>query len=295
MSDYIILGSEAEKDYALLDSGDGEKLERYGSIVISRPDPQALWRKNLPNSEWNKAVAFYGGEGKGSWRKKGVIPDVWPISFGGLDFNIRLSAFKHTGIFPEHKPNWEWTSGAIRSANRKVSVLNLFGYTGGATLAALEAGAEVTHLDGSKVAINWAKENAKISGLEDRPVRWMLDDAMSFVKKEIKRGRKYDGIIMDPPAYGHGPEGEVWQIEKDLPQLIELCGQLLSGDPLFILMNGYASGYSAIAYGNMLSSIVKEEGARVEIGEITIKEQDGGRALPAGIFARCRFGKKTTE
>jgi 23S rRNA (cytosine1962-C5)-methyltransferase len=181
-------------------------------------------------------------------------------------------------------------SGVIKRSERKVSVLNLFGYTGGATLAALKAGAEVTHLDGSKVAINWAKENARISGLEDRPVRWILDDAMSFVKKEIKRGKKYDGIIMDPPAYGHGPDREVWQIEKDLPQLMELCGQLLSDAPLFILMNGYASGYSAIAYGNMLDSVVASAGGIMEIGEITIKEKEGGRRLPAGIFARWRGG-----
>lgn len=290
MSDYIILESEAEEGYALQDSGDGEKLEKYGDIILSRPDPQALWNKNLPDPIWKKANAFYGGEGKGSWNKKGDIPDVWPISFGGLNFNIRLSAFKHTGIFPEHKPNWDWVSGVIIKSERKISVLNLFGYTGGATLAALKAGAEVTHLDGSKVAINWAKENARISGLEDKPVRWILDDAMSFVKKEIKRGKKYDGIIMDPPAYGHGPDREVWQIEKDLPQLMELCGQLLSETPLFILMNGYASGYSAIAYGNMLDSAVKNRGGNIEIGEITIKEQEGGRRLPAGIFARWRGG-----
>jgi len=290
MSDYIILESEAEEGYALQDSGDGEKLEKYGDIVLLRPDPQALWNKNLPDTAWEKANASYGGEGKGSWSKKGDIPDVWPISFGGLNFNIRLSAFKHTGIFPEHKPNWDWVSGVIKRSERKVSVLNLFGYTGGATLAALKAGAEVTHLDGSKVAINWAKENARISGLEDRPVRWILDDAMSFVKKEIKRGKKYDGIIMDPPAYGHGPDREVWQIEKDLPQLMELCGQLLSDAPLFILMNGYASGYSAIAYGNMLDSVVASAGGIMEIGEITIKEKEGGRRLPAGIFARWRGG-----
>lgn len=292
MSDYLILESAPERGYALLDSGDGEKLERYGDIILSRPDPQALWSKRLSEKEWASAKAFYGGEGKGSWKKKGDIPEHWPIEFGGLGFNIRLSTFKHTGIFPEHKPNWEWAAKKIKNSGRQASILNLFGYTGGATLAALKAGAEVVHLDGSKVAIGWAKENAKISGLDNKPVRWILDDAVSFVKKEIKRGHKYDGIIMDPPAYGHGPEGEVWEIEKDLPRLIDMCANLISDDPLFLLINGYASGYSAVAYGNILESSMKKEGFSVDIGELTIREEseDSGRRLPAGIFARWQRG-----
>lgn len=283
-SEYLILESGPEKGYALLDSGDGEKLERYGKIILSRPDPQALWMKKLSDKEWSIANAFYGGEGKGSWKKRGEIPEYWPINFGEMGFNIRLSTFKHTGIFPEHKPNWEWSGDLIRKSGRPVTILNLFGYTGGATLSAAKAGADVVHVDGSKVAIGWAKENAKISGLEDRPIRWMLDDVMSFIKKEIKRGRKYDGIIMDPPAYGHGPNGEVWQIESDLPKLIALCGELMSDNPLFLLMNGYASGYSAIAYGNMIDHVF--DFGSTEIGELTIREENRSRRLPAGIFAR---------
>lgn len=285
-SEYLILESGPEKGYALIDSGEGEKLERYGNIILSRPDPQALWPKRLSGEEWASAKAFYGGEGKGSWEKREDIPEYWPIEFGGLNFNIRLSTFKHTGIFPEHKPNWEWAGDMIKEAKRDIIVLNLFGYTGGATLAAAKAGASLVHVDGSKVAINWAKENARISGMEERPIRWILDDAMTFVRKEIKRGRRYDGIIMDPPAYGHGPEGEVWQIEKDLPELVGLCKELMSDDPLFMLMNGYASGYSAIAYGNMIDDAFGQGAA--EIGELTIAEEEGGRRLPAGIFARWR-------
>ncbi|MDD5099213.1 MAG: class I SAM-dependent methyltransferase, partial [Candidatus Colwellbacteria bacterium] len=225
------------------------------------------------------------------WKTYSGIPDSWPIEFGGLSLNIRLSTFKHTGIFPEHKPNWEWVSQLIEKSkenhrDKPVSILNLFGYTGGATLAAAKSGAEAVHIDGSKVAISWAKENAKISGLGEKPIRWILDDAMSFVKKEIKRGRKYDGIIMDPPAYGHGPKGEVWKIERDLPELVNLCNAILSDKPLFLLVNGYASGYSAIAYGNMLGRHFTDK--KIEIGELTIKERDG-RLLPAGIFSRINF------
>lgn len=288
MESYFILRSEPEEGYELLDSGDGEKLERYGEVVLRRPDPQALWPKAMEEAEWKKARASYGGEGKGRWVHKEDVPEHWPIGFGGLNFNIRLSAFKHTGIFPEHKPNWEWMSGIIRDAARPVSVLNLFGYTGGATLAAAKAGAEVCHLDGSKVAINWAKENAKDSGLADKPVRWILDDAALFVKRELKRGHRYDGIVMDPPAFGHGPSGELWKIEDDLVPFIGECVELLSDDPLFLLVNGYASGYSAVAYGNMIGHFLGDRG-KMEIGELTIAEK-GGRDLPAGIFGRWKNG-----
>ncbi|MDD4931657.1 MAG: class I SAM-dependent methyltransferase [Candidatus Colwellbacteria bacterium] len=286
MREYSILESVPENGYELLDSGSGEKLERYGNIILSRPDPQALWPKAMSEAEWNKASAYYGGEGKGKWIERAEIPEHWPIDFGGLKFNIRLSAFKHTGIFPEHKPNWEWMDNIIRDAGRQISVLNLFGYTGGATLAAAKAGAEVCHLDGSKVAINWAKENAKDSGLSDKPIRWILDDAATFVKREIKRGHKYDGVIMDPPAFGHGPNGEMWKIEDDLIPFLADCVKLLSENPLFLIMNGYASGYSAVAYGNMVDNFLGEKG-KTEIGELTITEK-GRRNLPAGIFGRWK-------
>ena len=213
MSVYSILETSPSKDYELLDSGEGEKLERYGELLVVRPDPQALWKKRLSEMEWKKVDAEFKRDAKyANWKTRKDFPERWAIEFGGLKFWIKLSAFKHTGIFPEQAGNWEWIGRKIKDCrlkikDDKVSVLNLFGYTGGATLAAAQAGAEVVHLDGSKVAIGWAKDNAELSGLGDKPIRWILDDAVKFVKREIKRGRKYDGIIMDPPAFGHGPGG----------------------------------------------------------------------------------------
>jgi 23S rRNA (cytosine1962-C5)-methyltransferase len=286
MKENMLLISESEKDYELIDSGEGEKLERYGKIILSRPDPQAIWSKGLSRDMWEKVHASYGGEGKGKWNAVNEVPDFWPIEFGGLTFNIRLSSFKHTGIFPEHKPTWEWIENTIQG--KEARVLNLFGYTGGATLAAARAGADVVHLDGSKVAINWAKENARSSDLGDRSVRWMLDDALSFVKREARREGKYDGIIMDPPAYGHGPKGEVWQIEDDLLALLRQCREIMSDKPLFIILNGYAAGYSPVGYANILGEIFPEMKDGMEQGELGIKESSRGIILPAGIFARWR-------
>jgi len=291
MNDYIINKTSPGNDYALLDSGEGEKLERYGDVVISRPDPQALWPKRLPHSEWDKADAYFKRDSKDAeWVAKSTVPAKWPIEFGGLKFWIKLSAFKHTGIFPEQLSNWEWVRSKVISQKSKVGerttkVLNLFGYTGGATLAAAEAGAEVVHVDGSKVAIGWARDNAELSGLKDKPIRWILDDAVKFVKREIKRGSKYDGIIMDPPAFGHGPNRELWKIEDSFLPFLDLCKQLLTEQPLFFLINGYASGYSAIAYKNNLDDLAKKYGGKIEIGELTIEESNSERLLPAGIFA----------
>jgi len=289
-----ILTTEAQADYELLDSGEGMKLERFGKMVLARPDPQALWPKRLSEKEWAGADGIFDTterrwkfKGSASGSKSGT-PLSWPIEFAGLKFIIRPSAFKHVGIFPEQKPNWQWMSEKIQSAGRKVSVLNLFGYTGGATLTAAAAGAEVAHLDASKAAIGWARENAALSGLNDKPVRWILDDARIFVKREIKRGRHYDGIILDPPAFGRGPKGEVWKIEDDFLELLDLCRQALTPAPLFFLVNGYASGYSALGYANALSSLFAGvfEGA-VEAGELAIAESGAdSRLLPAGIFAR---------
>ncbi|MFA4999406.1 MAG: class I SAM-dependent methyltransferase [Parcubacteria group bacterium] len=278
-----MLISEQEKDYELIDSGGGEKLERYGNIILSRPDPQAIWPK--ANSEkWRKALAVFEGSQKGRWNKKAKLPTSWLIDFGGLSFNIRLSAFKHTGVFPEQKSNWKWVEERIDK--KQISVLNLFGYTGGATLAAAKAGAKVTHLDGSKVAISWARENAKISGLEQKPIRWILDDALAFVKREARRGNKYDGIIMDPPSYGHGPKGETWQIEDDLLKLLLLCKDILSEKPSFVLLNGYAAGYSPTGYTNILEEALPFTKGKVEQGEVGIRETARGLILPSGIFAR---------
>lgn len=312
--DYIIAQTKPEAGYELLDSGDGEKLERYGAVVVARPDPQALWPKLLPETQWSKAQAFFsptapGREadpslgrrgGEAVWKTRGEVSERWQIDFGKLKLWIKLSAFKHTGVFPEQASNWEWIRervihGSAHGNNRsrpvttpanKPRVLNLFGYTGGASLAAAQAGAEVVHVDGSKVAIGWARDNAEISGLSDKPIRWILDDAFAFVKREIRRGNKYDGIIMDPPAFGHGPKKELWKIEESFLPFLDACRQVLSDKPLFFLINGYAAGYSALAYKNNLDELLKKYGGTVEVGELTIAESKSERLLPAGIFAR---------
>lgn len=286
---YTILSTKPSAGYELLDSGDGEKLERYGSVVVSRPDPQALWSKLLPAAEWKKAGAvFVRADEKAGWRLAKNVPERWEISFNQLKFFIKPSAFKHTGLFPEHAGNWDWIRETITRSGRKARVLNLFGYTGGATLAAAQAGAEVTHVDGSKVAVAWARDNAAASGLDTKPIRWIVEDAVAYVRRELKRGSRYDGIIMDPPAFGHGANKEVWKIEEHFLPLVDLCKQLLSDEPLFLLVNGYASGYSAIAYRNSIEYAVKKFGGDIEIGELTIEETKSGRLLPAGIFARWR-------
>lgn len=282
---YVITETLPERDYELLDSGDGAKLERFGSYVTARPDPQALWPKRIP-AAWKKADAVFGGDGKGAWSFPRQIEDRWSASIGGLSFWIRPSTFKHVGVFPEHEPSWEWMSDLIMKAKRPIKVLNLFGYTGGASLAAAKAGAEVVHVDASKVAVKAARENADLSGLGSKPIRWILEDAATFIERERRRGNVYDGIIMDPPAFGHGPTGEVWKIEEDLIPFVQDCVAILSENPLFVLMNGYASGYSAFAYKQILESCMDRSGT-IEMGELTIKESgEHPRNLPAGIFAR---------
>jgi len=282
-----IIATKTSKDYELLDSGDGEKLERYGKYIFRRPDPQALWAKQLPTNTWAKTDASFRRDGqKGDWDLKPGLPERWVIEFGELKFWIRPTSFKHTGLFPEQLPNWDWMRDCIRSAGRPISVLNLFGYTGGASIAAAQAGASVVHIDGSKVAIKWGRDNAELSGLSDKPIRWILEDARTFVEREIKRGNKYDGILLDPPAFGHGPNNELWKIEDHLPELLKLCSQLLSDNPLFFLINGYASGYSAIAYENNLRPMLEKHGGEFEKGELTIEESNSGRLLPCGIYAR---------
>lgn len=288
-----ILQTIPSKDYELLDSGDGEKLERYGKFVLRRPDPQALWHKKLSEKEWNNADAQFERDGKKTdWTLKSHIPERWDIAFGGLKMWIHPSSFKHTGLFPEQEPNWDWMREQIKKQETKnkkqVNVLNLFGYTGGASLACAQAGASVVHIDGSKVAIKWGRENAEISGLSEKPIRWILEDAREFVRREIKRERKYEGIILDPPAFGHGPNKELWKIEEHLPELLEMCKQILSDTPVFFLINGYASGYSALAYENNLKDLLKEFGGTFEKGELSIAESNSDRLLPCGIFARWK-------
>lgn len=284
--DYLILKTKPSTDYELIDSGEGEKLERYGRFVFSRPDPQALWPK-LNQAVWkNVDGEFTRSSVDAGWKIKKEVPNRWKINLAGLDFWIKPTTFKHLGIFPEQVGNWEWIKKLITDAKRKVSVINLFGYTGGATLAAAASGAEVCHVDGSKVAISWARDNAALSGLDKKPIRWILDDAVKFVKREIKRGHRYDGIILDPPAFGHGPGGELWKIEDNFSELMTLCFELLSEKPLFFLINGYASGYSATAYKNNLLPLLLKYGGTLEAGELAIEEKGSGRLLPCGIFAR---------
>ncbi len=272
--------------YTLLDSGEEDKLERFGDVILSRPDPQALWEKRLPESDWKKADAWFEREGKeGTWHKKKDMPQEWKIEFGGLQFLIKPTSFKHVGLFPEQQSNWDWSRELIAAAGHPISILNLFGYTGGATLVAAQAGASVTHVDASKTAVAWARENGELSGLSEKPIRWITEDALSYVKREIKRGEKYDAIIMDPPAFGHGPGGELWKIEEDFLPLIKLVRELLSDKPLFILLNGYAAGYSSRVFAHNLL----EFGGTLEHGELTLAEEGSERLLPCGIFARVSF------
>lgn len=286
-------------DYQLLDSGEGEKLERFGAYVLRRPDPQALWERRLSSVVWDTCDAWFerrkakptkggspdasqGEAFRGAWHFNKELPKEWEIQYGEFQIIIKPTSFKHVGLFPEQIENWEWV--AKRGAK---SVLNLFGYTGIATLAAAKAGASVTHIDASKTAVEWARKNAELSGLTDAPVRWIVEDAMRFVDRELKRGTKYDGIILDPPSFGHGPKDELWKIEKDLIPLVRKCGELLTDKPSFILLNGYAEGYSHIAFQNLLQPIAKLHGWTVEGGELTIQEKDSTRFLPAGIYARA--------
>jgi 23S rRNA (cytosine1962-C5)-methyltransferase len=281
--------TKGEKEYELLDSGEGEKLERFGKYILRRPDPQALWHKSHAPKEWANADASFEREGNsGKWIFRKDVPKIWNIEFGELKLKISPTPFKHTGLFPEQLSNWQWAEELIvkaKSEGREVSVLNLFGYTGGASLSAAKAGANVCHVDASKSAIAWGKENAELSGLAAAPIRWILEDAFEFVRKEIRRGKKYDGIIMDPPAFGHGPDGESWKIEESFVEFVDECKKLLSDAPLFFLVNGYAAGYSPTAYKQNISDLAEKFGGKIEEGELMIEEK-GGRLLPCGIFAR---------
>ncbi len=280
-----------QKDYELLDSGLGEKLERYGQNILSRPDPEALWSKKLPNEIWDKAsFKFVRNRNRAKWITKEGAQKSWNISFGDLNFSIKPTSFKHTGLFPEQLLNWQWMEKVITknkdSYKEPITVLNLFAYTGGATLACAKAGAEVCHVDGSKTAVAWARENAELSNLKEAPIRWIVEDCLVFLKREIKRGRKYDAIIMDPPSFGHGPKDELWKIEESFLELMSLCKEILSEKPLFVVINGYTAGYSPITYENNLKEMMSGNDGVIEIGELAIEESSSARLLPCGIFAR---------
>lgn len=276
------------KDYEVIDTSCGEKLERWGRYILLRPDPQVIWKteKNVP--EWNRLNGHYhrSSKGGGEWEFF-KLPEEWTISYRELNFRLKPFSFKHTGLFPEQAVNWDWCSERIREAGRPVKVLNLFAYTGGATLAAASAGASVTHVDASKGMVTWAKENAAASHLEDAPVRWLVDDCVKFVEREIRRGNKYDGIIMDPPSYGRGPKGEIWKIEESIYPFVELAAQLLSDDALFFLINSYTTGLQPAVLSYMLSAVIqKKRGGEVQSSEIGLPVSSNGLVLPCGATGR---------
>lgn len=282
--------AEQWTDYRLLDSSSGEKLEYWGKYLLRRPDPQAIWECKSETAPWNKTDAWYhrskSGGGKWQFFNK-QLPERWSIRYRDLTFQIKPMGFKHTGLFPEQAVNWDWFSGLIREAGRPVRVLNLFAYTGGATVAGLAAGAEVVHVDASKGMVTWAKENVVSSGLGNRPVRYIVDDVVKFVQRENRRGKTYDAIIMDPPSYGRGPGGEVWKIEDELYPLIMECMKILSERPLFFLVNSYTTGLSPAILTNVLTmTVAKKYGGHITADEIGLPMQENGLVLPCGISGR---------
>ncbi len=280
----LLFSTKGWQDYELLDSGNGKRLERFGKYIISKPDPQAIWRPHLSQNDWEKADAIYLDEEK-QWNKNN-LPEKWELSYKGIKFYAKLTSFKHTGVFPEQILNWEYMENAIKKAGRQINVLNLFGYTGIASLVCAANGAKVTHLDGSKPAISWARENQGLSGLLDKPIRWILDDAVEFTAREIRRGNIYDAIIMDPPIYGHGPNGETWDFNKSFPILLENCKKLLTTNPAFVIINAYAISASSLMLSNMMEDYLNILKEKIEYGELAIEEKTRQRFLSTGIVAR---------
>ena len=276
------------KDYEILDMSDGEKLERWNNIVLIRPDPQIIWKEKIYPEKWKTANAKYSrsNTGGGSWQYNKRLPDAWQVHYKELTFNIKPMGFKHTGLFPEQAVNWDWMINKIKSEKREIKVLNLFAYTGGATVACSYAGASVVHVDSSKGMVTWAKENIASSGLSDRPVRFIIDDVTKFVQREIRRGNKYDAIIMDPPSYGRGKNGEVWQFENNISDLVELCREVLSDNPLFFLINSYTTGISSKVLENILNLKLKMKKGKLSSGEIGLPMKDSELVLPCGIYGR---------
>ena len=276
------------KDYALLDCGGGEKLERWGDKLLVRPDPQAIWRTPRLHPGWKRPDGRYlrSSTGGGAWEKS-KLPGAWQVRYKDLTFQVKPMNFKHTGLFPEQAVNWDFAREQIRSAGREISVLNLFAYTGAATVACAAAGAKVCHVDAAKGMVQWARENAKSSGLEDAPIRWIVDDCAKFVEREIRRGRRYDAIIMDPPSYGRGPTGEVWKLEDSLYPFVELCAGVLSDEPLFILINSYTTGLAPSVLTYILETLVsKKFGGRTVSDEIGLPVEESGLILPCGATGR---------
>ncbi|WP_422536345.1 RsmD family RNA methyltransferase [Bartonella apis] len=290
----VILETTASENYALIDSGNGLKLERYGNLRIIRPEGQALWQPALSEKDWQDVDAIFTGntdeEGMGRWNfPKLPLGETWPLSWDGMSFLGRFTSFRHVGVFPEQDAHWRFMEKLIKKANRPVRVLNLFGYTGLASLIAARAGAEVTHVDASKKAILWAKENQEVAHLTDRPIRWICDDAMKFVEREGRRGKHYDIILLDPPAYGRGPHGEVWQLFDQLPEMVKGCRAILSDNPIAVILTAYSIRASFFAIHELMRDEFTGLGGLIESGELILREEKAKRALSTSLFSRWIF------
>lgn len=287
----LVMRSQGWSDYELLDSGAGRKLERYGDVRVSRPEPQCLWVPRLEPGDWAQADAVFEGaedEEQGRWQHRNTVPAAWPLTWRDITFEARLTGFRHLGVFPEHAANWAWLSDTLKTHGKGARLLNLFGYTGVATLAAAAAGASVTHLDASKKSVSWARENAVISGLAEAPIRWLCEDARAYVRRELRRGAFYQGIILDPPKYGRGPGGEVWRLYDDLPDLMAGCAALLSPDARFLLLNAYSERLTGLALAGLMAEVLKGRGGMIDWGELALQEASGGRGVGVSFFARWR-------
>lgn len=275
------------KDYQVIDTSSGEKLEKWGNYILLRPDPQVIWKTPRKNPVWKKINAHYhrSAKGGGEWEFFD-LPNEWTISYGELTFRLKPFSFKHTGLFPEQAVNWDWMSDKIRNAGRPIKALNLFAYTGGATLAMAHAGASVTHVDASKGMVTWAKENAQASHLEDKPIRWLVDDCKKFVEREIRRGNHYDAILMDPPSYGRGPKGEIWKMEDSIYEFLELAAKLLSDKPLFFVINSYTTGLAPAVLKYLLSTVLKDRKGNIQADEIGLPVKETSLVLPCGACGR---------
>ena len=290
----LVMRTTSWADYVMLDSGGGRKLERYGPYRVVRPEPQCLWTPRLDQAAWDSADAVFdpaGEEDEGRWRFCGRPKETWPLAWRGVRFNGRFTAFRHLAFFPEQAANWAWLDEAVRAAPQPGRVLNLFGYTGVASLVCAAAGAAVTHVDASKKAIGWARENAELSCLDERPIRWICEDARRYVQREARRGSRYEGIILDPPKYGRGPGGEVWRLFEDLPALLMLCVELLAPDARFLILNGYAERISGLSLGGLLRDAMAGHGGRVDWGELALMEEAGERGVGLSFFARWSAGR----
>jgi 23S rRNA (cytosine1962-C5)-methyltransferase len=287
----ILQSSPNWEDYELVDSGGGWKLERYGKYLLKRPEPEAIWRPAMPEKTWNNAAAFFrpsNEENGGHWETLRPVDERWAMRYNGLRFWTQLSASRHLGVFPEQAGQWDWLSEQIRTSNRPLQVLNLFGYTGLATLAAAEAGARVTHVDASRKVIAWGRENQELSGLSEHPIRWIVDDALKFIQRDARRGVQYDGLVLDPPKFGRGPKGEVWEFYKLLPELLQSCRQVLSPQPRFLLLTAYAVKASALTLQYAISEVMRGYNGQTDAGEVVLQEKSAGRLLSMAIFGRWR-------